>query len=189
MRSVRRPQRAPAECLQDAHTDAGARCVAEGVYDSHAREGSSHAHSQAVRAALAVAGGKPARVKRSTTLADESMREMYSMLVERELTHARANEEGLGVIGEENDMLRGLLVEAQCASDRQFAAGIRRLDSSYWRRLKEWCARIGTLPLRTNIAANSGVIVHLHEREVAVALGVFMAFVSDNPQYKLWTAC
>ncbi|KAL3928931.1 MAG: hypothetical protein SGPRY_002180, partial [Prymnesium sp.] len=75
---------------------------------------------------------------------------------------------------------------AQRACERRFAASTRRLDSSYWVKWREWCARIGTPPLRTNTAANTGVMPHLHEREVVIALGAFiMAFVAENSQYKV----
>lgn len=87
---------------------------------------------------------------------DESMRKVYNMLEERAVLHARADEDWQEEVnGEVDKLLRGLLVAAKRASDRRFAAGTRRLDSSYWRKWREWCSRItGTLPLRTNAAAN-----------------------------------
>lgn len=60
------------------------------------------------------------------------MRDVYSMLVDRSIAHAKANEEGLGVAGEVDELLRGLLVAAHRACDRRFAASTRRLDGSYW---------------------------------------------------------
>lgn len=135
-------------------------------------------------AELAVADGGSAALIRATTVADESMREIYNMLVERAVTHARVNEDGLSITGEVDDLLGGFLVAAQRASDRRFAAGTRRWDSSYWRKWKEWCSRIGTPPLRTNAAVNSGVVAHLHEREVFIALGAFMAFVGETHSAK-----
>ena len=113
------------------------------------------------------------------------MNEIRQLMVERQLLAARANEDGLGVTGATDELLRGLLAAAQRAMERRFAPSTRKLDKSYWRLWCEWCEFIGTPPLRANEAANKGAIAHLHDREKAIALGAFVTWVADNPQYKV----
>lgn len=71
------------------------------------------------------------------------------------------------------------------ALDRRFAASTRSLDKSYWKFWAAWCDLVGTPTLRTKVAANTGAITHPHRREVALALGGFMSFVADNPNYNI----
>eukprot|EP00966_Prymnesium_polylepis_P022441 516448-Prymnesium_polylepis.1 len=77
--------------------------------------------------------------------------------------------------------MRGLLEAAMRALDRRFAPSTRRLDKSYWKFWTEHCDMLGTPPLRTNTAANTGADTALHRREVAIALSALMAYVADNP--------
>eukprot|EP00965_Chrysotila_dentata_P023195 769160-Pleurochrysis_carterae.AAC.1 len=66
------------------------------------------------------------------------------------------------------------------ALEQRYRPSTRKLDRSYWRKWKEWCALVRTPPLRVNQAANSGAVPELHQREVALALGGFMFFVSTG---------
>lgn len=88
---------------------------------------SSASIAEAARAALEGARGKTT-VTRGMIVGEESMRKVYGMLIERSITHAKANEDGLGITDEVDELLRGLLGAAQRACDRRFAAGTRRLD-------------------------------------------------------------
>jgi hypothetical protein len=115
---------------------------------------------------------------------DASLAEVRALLVERSMTNVRANDDGLGVTGQADDILRGLLAAAQRAIEKRYADSTRRKDRSYWRFWCEFCSLVGTPPLRTNTAANIGALTHLHEREVTIALGAFMTFVADNPKCK-----
>ena len=45
--------------------------------------------------------------------------------------------------------------------------------------------RLSCAPVRTNVAANTGIIEHLYRRELAIALGALMSFVADNPKCKV----
>lgn len=79
-----------------------------------------HSHSpivDAAQAALASSSGN-GTVTRATLLADDRISDVYCMLVDRSIAHAKANEDGLSVTGEVNEiLLRGLLVAAQRACD------------------------------------------------------------------------
>ena len=115
----------------------------------------------------------------------DGLDEVRALLLERSMRALAANEDGLGITGDVDELLRGLLAAAQRAFERRFARSTVQLDKSYWRFWSEWCAMLGTPALRSNQAANSGATPQLHEREVAIALGAFMAWVSENPQYKV----
>ena len=104
------------------------------------------------------------------------------LLIERSLRDARCDEDGLGIKGASDEMLRGLLTAAMQAVAKRFAPATTNQDRSYWRFWTAWCDTIGTPPLRTNAAANEGRIEHLHRREVALALGAFMAWASEAEQ-------
>lgn len=136
------------------------------------------------RAEIAAADAPPRPLCAHRVVRDE-LDDVRRLLVERSLSNLRCNEDGLGVTGEADELLRGLLLAARQACERRFASSTRRLDSSYWRFWRDFCALVGTPPLRTNSAANSGAVPHLHEREVALALGAFIAFVADNPAFKV----
>ena len=138
------------------------------------------------RAALQSTAAAPLRVatvSRNTAELEESQR----MLVERSIKDARCDEDGLGIRGASDELLRGLLTAAMLAVEKRFAPSTRGLDRSYWRMWAAWCDQIGTPPLRTNSAANDGRIEHLHRREVALALGAFMTWAAEAEQrgYKI----
>jgi len=109
------------------------------------------------------------------------------MLIERSIRDARCDEDGLGIRGASDELLRGLLTAAVLAVEKRFAPSTRGQDRSYWRMWVAWCDLIGTPPLRTNSAANEGRVEHLHRREVALALGAFMTWVTEAEQrgYKI----
>lgn len=142
------------------------------------------------REAMQVAKARTPLVKTpllaSASVRVDGLEGVRSALVERSLTDARGDDDGLGVRGASDELLRQLLGAAMRALERRFADNTRALDKSYWRFWSEWCDLIGTPPLRTNVAANTGAIPHLHRREVAIALGGFMSFVADNcPRFKI----
>ena len=141
---------------------------------------------EAARTALLSVTATPATtvaVKRGAAELEESQR----MLVERSIRDARCDEDGLGIRGASDELLRGLLTAAMLAVEKRFAPSTRGQDRSYWRMWTAWCDLIGTPPLRTNSAANDGRIEHLHRREVALALGAFMTWAAEAEQrgYKI----
>ena len=141
---------------------------------------------EAARTALLSKTATPATttaVKRGAAELEESQR----LLVERSIRDARCDEDGLGIRGASDELLRGLLTAAMLAVEKRFAPSTRGLDRSYWRMWTAWCDLIGTPPLRTNSAANDGRIEHLHRREVALALGAFMTWAVEAEQrgYKI----
>ena len=107
------------------------------------------------------------------------------LMVERSMQSIAINEDGLGVTGQADGLLRELLAAAQRAFERRFAKSTQKQDNSYWRFWSEWCHLLGTPPLRSNVGANSGAVPHLHQREVALALGAFMSWVTENPTFKV----
>ena len=137
------------------------------------------------RAALKSTASRPtiAVTDRHAAELEESQR----MLIERSIHDARCDEDGLGIRGASDELLRGLLTAAMLAVEKRFAPSTRGLDRSYWRMWTVWCDQIGTPPLRTNSAANEGRIEHLHRREVALALGAFMTWAVEAEQrgYKI----
>ena len=138
------------------------------------------------RAALQSAAAAPPRVATVGRNAAE-LEESQRMLIERSIRDARCDEDGLGIRGASDELLRGLLTAAMLAVEKRFAPSTRSQDRSYWRMWAAWCDQIGTPPLRTNSAANDGRIEHLHRREVALALGAFMTWAAEAEQrgYKI----
>ena len=134
----------------------------------------------AVQAALKSAAPllTTAAANRNTAELEESQR----LLIERSIRDARCDEDGLGIRGASDELLRGLLTAAMLAVEKRFAPSTRGQDRSYWRMWTAWCDQIGTPPLRTNSAANEGRIEHLHRREVALALGAFMIWAAEAEQ-------
>ncbi|KOO23681.1 hypothetical protein Ctob_003729 [Chrysochromulina tobinii] len=126
----------------------------------------------------AAAPAMPVAARRGAAELEESQR----MLIERSIKDARCDEDGLGISGASDELLRGLLTAAMLAVEKRFAPSTRGQDRSYWRMWAEWCDSIGTPPLRTNSAANDGRIEHLHRREVALALGAFMTWAAEAEQ-------
>ena len=124
-----------------------------------------------------------APVSREAAELEESQR----LLVERSIRDARCDEDGLGIRGASDELLRGLLTAAMLAVEKRFAPSTRGQDRSYWRMWTTWCDLVGTPPLRTNSAANEGRVEHLHRREVALALGAFMTWAAEAEQrgYKI----
>ena len=139
---------------------------------------------QSARERLTTAAAKPVLALASRRESDQ-LQEVRELMVERSMQSLALNEDGLGVTGQVDDMLRGLLAAAHRAFERRFAKGTNKQDTSYWSMWCEWCRLLGTPPLRSNAAANSGGVAHLHQREVAIALGAFMSWVLDNPQFKI----
>jgi hypothetical protein len=131
----------------------------------------------------AAAPAMPVAARRGAAELEESQR----MLIERSIKDARCDEDGLGISGASDELLRGLLTAAMLAVEKRFAPSTRGQDRSYWRMWAEWCDSIGTPPLRTNSAANEGRVEHLHRREVALALGAFMTWAAEAEQrgYKI----
>jgi len=138
------------------------------------------------RAALRSASAAPASTVTAQRGAAE-LEESQRMLIERSIRDARCDEDGLGIRGASDELLRGLLTAAVLAVEKRFAPSTRGQDRSYWRMWVAWCDLIGTPPLRTNSAANEGRVEHLHRREVALALGAFMTWVTEAEQrgYKI----
>jgi hypothetical protein len=138
------------------------------------------------RAALRSASAAPSSTVTAQRGAAE-LEESQRMLIERSIRDARCDEDGLGIRGASDELLRGLLTAAMLAVEKRFAPSTRGQDRSYWRMWVAWCDLIGTPPLRTNSAANEGRIEHLHRREVALALGAFMTWVTEAEQrgYKI----
>ena len=138
------------------------------------------------RAALKSATAPPPTVATTNRNAAE-LEESQRMLIERSIQDARCDEDGLGIRGASDELLRGLLTAAMLAVEKRFAPSTRGQDRSYWRMWAAWCDQIGTPPLRTNAAANEGRIEHLHRREIALALGAFMTWAVEAEQrgYKI----
>ena len=132
---------------------------------------------------LATAPTPASAISREAAELEESQR----LLIERSIRDARCDEDGLGIRGASDELLRGLLTAAMLAVEKRFAPSTRGQDRSYWRMWTTWCDLIGTPPLRTNAAANDGRIEHLHRREVALALGAFMTWAAEAEQrgYKI----
>ena len=131
------------------------------------------------QAALRMPAPTPAAaIGREAAELEESQR----LLVERSIRDARCDEDGLGISGASDELLRGLLTAAMLAVEQRFAPSTRGQDRSYWRMWTAWCDIVGTPPLRTNSAANEGRIEHLHRREVALALGAFMTWAAEAEQ-------
>jgi len=130
-------------------------------------------------AAIAMRGAAVVVAAAKTTLRRDEVQEQQIILVERTLRDARSDEDGLGIKGASDELLRGLLTAAMLAQDKRFAAGTRRVDKSYWKFWKSWCDMVGTPPLRTNEAANNGTLPSLHRREVANAVGCFMSWATE----------
>jgi len=105
--------------------------------------------------------------------------------LQRALCDASSNVDGLGLSPGDNDLLRLLLAAAQRATQRRYADNTSRVDGSYWKFWVQWCSLMGTSPLRSNAAANSGQIPALHAREIALVTGALMCFVADNPTCKI----
>ena len=143
--------------------------------------------TQAARAAMLARAQASATIVAvaAPTGGSDGMDEVRALLLERSMRALALNEDGLGVTSKVDDLLRDLLGAAQRAFERRFARSTARLDKSYWRFWTQWCSTLGTPALRSNAAANSGAAPVLHEREVAVALGAFMAWTGENPQFKV----
>ena len=58
------------------------------------------------------------------------MDEIRLMMAERKLICIRANEDGLGVSGASDELLRNLLIAGHRSMERRFAKGTRKLDKS-----------------------------------------------------------
>jgi hypothetical protein len=140
--------------------------------------------AEAARAAVTAARGSAIVVASSADGVDNGLAATRAMLLERSMCAARSDEDGLGVTGAADDLLRRLLGAALLATEQRFARSTRRKDKGYFAMWTEWCELIGTPPLRTNVAANTGAIPRLYEREVAVAMGAFMYWVGEHPEYK-----
>ena len=116
----------------------------------------------------------------------DGMADVRALMVQRAMVAIEGNEDGLGVTrGECHSHLQELLVAAQRAFELRYQKNTRLLDKSYWKFWREWTSWLGTPELRSNVAANSGAVQSLFEREVAIALGAFMHWVAENPQYKV----
>ena len=142
------------------------------------------AAAQAARAALAKARGDARSVAvplLAHSVDGDGLAQVRAAMVERSMRDARSDADGLGIKGASDELLRELLEAAMRAIDRRFAPGTRRLDKSYWKFWVHHCDMLGTPPLRTNTAANTGADTVLHRREVAIALSALMAYVADNP--------
>jgi len=204
-RTNRRQAQSPPECDDDEHATAFsaalARCAsgrarfrgpgADPVAPSRALV-TARAVAPPLRAVeiarnalltTAAAPAMPVAARRGAAELEESQR----MLIERSIKDARCDEDGLGISGASDELLRGLLTAAMLAVEKRFAPSTRGQDRSYWRMWAEWCDSIGTPPLRTNSAANEGRVEHLHRREVALALGAFMTWAAEAEQrgYKI----
>ena len=135
------------------------------------------------------AGSRPPEVpivaRKAVSAAQEALRDARQRAVERQVQNVRCNEDGLGVTGDVDGMLGGVLHAASEAGAKRFAPNTHRQDDSYWGFWTVWCAALGTPSWRTNRAANNGTIPHLHDREVAIALGAFMTWVRTNPELKV----
>ena len=169
------PQVQPAQALR-ACVQAIAAAPSTGTATEKARA-AVRAHEQ--RGALIVAQAAPARG------GADGLDEVRALMLERSMKALALNEDGLGVTSNSDELLRGLLGAAQRAFERRFARSTIKLDKSYWRFWTQWCATLGTPALRSNAAANSGAAPVLHEREVAIALGAFMSWTGESPQFKV----
>eukprot|EP00965_Chrysotila_dentata_P187461 6172145-Pleurochrysis_carterae.AAC.1 len=77
----------------------------------------------------------------------------------------------------DGELLRSLLEAAALTQLKRTRVNTAKVDKSYWRMWCEWCAVMGTSPLRTDAAANArGDIV-----EITLRAGAFMAWVMANP--------
>eukprot|EP00965_Chrysotila_dentata_P056922 1888729-Pleurochrysis_carterae.AAC.1 len=76
------------------------------------------------------------------------MRGVRAALLERAIAAARANDDGLGLDIADGELLSSLLGAAQEALEQRYRPSTRKLDRSYWRKWKEWCALVRTPPLR-----------------------------------------
>ena len=111
--------------------------------------------------------------------------DVHRLMAARAVQDMRCDDDGLGVKGASDEALEQMMMACQRAMERRFALGTRKLDRSYWRFWEEHCKLLGTPPLRTNAAANSGGNTALHRRELGVALSFFMTCCALNPQYKV----
>ena len=118
-------------------------------------------------------------VVRAQAVETDSLKAVREQMVARALHDARADEDGLGIKGADDALLKGLLDAAYRALENRYALSTRKLDRSYWRLWSEFCARLHTPALRVNQAANDGSIPRLHRREVALALGCFMTWAAE----------
>ena len=109
----------------------------------------------------------------------------YTTKVNAVLLQLRADKSSLALRPIDEELLRSLLLMAASSTVHRTPDSTAGHDRSYWRFWMEWCATMGTSPLRTNVAANRAMASEAENAaELSLRMGAFMLWVVCNPRFQ-----